>query len=135
VIWHLALVVAKKASSQSIRRELRRALEGAADPAKAGPMQAYMKSEMPYYGVQTPQLRKICREIFSEHRLEDFQDWTEAVLLLWRSAKRREERYAAIELSGHRYYRDFQTMKTLHMYEEMIVTGAWATCSKNIPVL
>src|SRR5262249_47545423 len=47
------------------------------------------------------------------------------VLTLWRDATYREERYAAIELSGHRYYREFQTLDALPIYEEMIVTGAW----------
>jgi 3-methyladenine DNA glycosylase AlkD len=47
------------------------------------------------------------------------------VLTLWRGAKFREERYAAIELTGVRAARPFQRMDALGMYEEMIVSGAW----------
>jgi 3-methyladenine DNA glycosylase AlkD len=47
------------------------------------------------------------------------------VLTLWRGAKFREERYAAIELTGVRAARPFQRMDALGMYEEMILSGAW----------
>jgi DNA alkylation repair enzyme len=70
----------------AIRRELR-----AADPAKAPGMQAYMKSAMPYHGVQTPALRRICRRLFDEHPLGSAAAWRATVLLLWREAGHREE--------------------------------------------
>jgi 3-methyladenine DNA glycosylase AlkD len=44
---------------------------------------------------------------------------------LWRPARFREERYAAIALTGDRAYAPFQTLETLPLYEELIVTGAW----------
>jgi 3-methyladenine DNA glycosylase AlkD len=88
-------------------------------------MQAYMKSEMPYLGVQTPLLRATCREVFGRLPLESPSSWRGTVLALWRDARFREERYAAIELTGHRSYRSFQDLKSLPMYEEMITTGAW----------
>ena len=47
------------------------------------------------------------------------------MLAIWRGARFREERYAAIELTGVRAARGFQTIDALPMYEEMIVTGAW----------
>ena len=103
---------------------IRRGLASRADPGKAPAMQAYMKSAMPYRGVPTPALRALCREVFAA-RLATFPAWRATVLALWRDATHREERYAAIELSGHRFYRDFQTMDALPVYEEMIVNGAW----------
>lgn len=85
-----------------------------------------MKSEMPYYGITAPELKKICRAAFSEHVFEDFKGWREAVETLWRGAKRREERYAALELAGHRRYRKVRnTMKSLELYETLVVEGAW----------
>jgi len=33
--------------------------------------------------------------------------------------------YGAIALTGHRAYKTFQTLDTLPLYEELIVTGAW----------
>lgn len=104
---------------------VRSALAGVADPTKAPAMQAYMKSSMPYYGVPAPSYRRICRAIFTAHPLLDADSWRASVLALWREATHREERYAAIELTGARRYRTYQTLAALPMYEEMIVTGAW----------
>jgi len=88
-------------------------------------MQAYMKSAMPYWGVQTPVQRDITRRLFTANRLETAEEWREACLTIWRAAEYREERYAAIDLTGFKYYREWQTLDTLPMYEEMIVAGAW----------
>jgi hypothetical protein len=55
----------------------------------------------------------------------DAPSWQRDVLYLWRGARHREERYAAIELSGDKRARAFQTLDALPMYEEIIVTGAW----------
>src|SRR5258706_7947265 len=97
----------------------------AANPAKAPAMQAYMKSQMPYLGVSTVPLRKICKEIFQQFALNSFEEFRDTILTLWRNAKFREERYAAIELSGHKSYSKFQTLRMLPVYQEMITTGAW----------
>ena len=105
----------------AIRAELARV----ADPTKAPGMQAYMKSAMPYLGVQTPQMRQICRRVFAVHPLASFDEWRDTALALWREARYREERYAAIALTGERRYQDYQRLDALPMYEEMIVTGAW----------
>jgi 3-methyladenine DNA glycosylase AlkD len=100
-------------------------LRQAGDAGKAPAMQAYMKSAMPYRGVPTPAMRALCRAIYGATRLPGVDAWRDTVLALWRGAAYREERYAAIELSGHRHYRDHRTMGALPMYEEMIVSGAW----------
>ena len=104
---------------------VRDGLAARADPTRAPQMQAYMKSAMPYRGVPTPALRALCRDAFAAPRLASFAAWRATVLELWRHAAYREERYAAIELTGHRFYRDFQTPAALPLYEEMIVSGAW----------
>ena len=88
-------------------------------------MRAYMKSAMPYRGVPSPMLREACRVVFSAHSLESFDDWRDTVLALWRDARFREERYAALLLTGERRYRGYQTLDALPLYEELIVTGAW----------
>ncbi len=104
---------------------VRSRLAAAADPDKAAPMQAYMKSAMPYRGVPAPELRRLCRDVFAEHRLPDEPTWRAAVLGLWDGAEFREERYAAHELTGHRYYRAYQTPESLDLYRHLVVTGAW----------
>ncbi len=84
-----------------------------------------MKSKMPYHGVQTPLLRQAYPLLFREIELSAPKDWHRAVLALWRGARYREERYAAIALTGIKRCALFQTPAAMPLYEEMIVTGAW----------
>ena len=46
-----------------------RLMTGALDAEKARGMQAYMKSAMPYYGVNLPQVRAISKRVFIEYPL------------------------------------------------------------------
>ena len=105
--------------------KLRKALKQAADPARATAMQAYMKSAMPYYGVPTPTHRALCKAAFAGVEFATAEDWQAEVLNIWRNARFREERYAAIGLSGLKQFQRFQTPSAVKMYEELIVTGAW----------
>ena len=104
---------------------LRQALADNADPAKAEGMRRYMKSKMPYRGVQTPILRRICRDLFRRHSIEEKCLWRKSVLDLWRNAAYREERYAALELAGAKRCECFRTLDVLPLWEELVVTGAW----------
>ncbi|HEY9462337.1 MAG TPA: DNA alkylation repair protein, partial [Vicinamibacterales bacterium] len=104
---------------------IRRRLAEVADPEKAPQMQAYMKSPMPYRGVSAPILKRLCRDTFALHPLSTAAEWQRVVLDLWRNASFREERYAAVLLTQARAYREFLTLSSVPMLEEMIVTGAW----------
>ena len=104
--------------------QLRRRMKVAADPLKAAGMQAYMKSTMPYHGVNMPQLRAISREVFDGSSMSCLE-WSETILELWRDARYREERYAAMFLLGMKRHRECITPAIMPMLEEMIVTGAW----------
>jgi 3-methyladenine DNA glycosylase AlkD len=104
---------------------LRKSLKQAADPARAAVMQSYMKSAMPYYGVPAPALRAICKAAFAEAEFATAGEWQAQVLDLWRNARFREERHAAIGLASHKRFNAYQTPAAVKMYEEMIVTGAW----------
>ena len=84
-----------------------------------------MKSTMPFHGVDATTLRRVCREVFAAWPLPDAAAWRGTVLEVWRNAAFREERYAAIELTGVKAARAWQRPDVLPMYEEMIVTGAW----------
>ena len=104
---------------------LRTRLTSVADPDRAPGMQAYMKSAMPYLGVSAVPLRAVCKAVFADLRYAGQAEWQRDVLDIWHGAQFREERYAAIELTGIRAARPFQTLDSLGLYEEMIVTGAW----------
>jgi 3-methyladenine DNA glycosylase AlkD len=112
-------------SPEKLLATIRRELAAVADPSKAPAMQAYMKSAMPYHGVPTPISRPLFKRVFEEIDLPDAATWRELVLGLWRGAKFREERYAAIAITGDKRARAFQTTDALPLYEELIVTGAW----------
>ena len=105
--------------------EVRAALEKAADPGKAPKMQAYMKSTMPYRGVSSPEQKAIWKNVFARHALASSEQWQRVALTLWRGASFREERYAAMALTGLRQYSDHRTMAAVPVFEEMIVSGAW----------
>lgn len=94
-------------------------------PKKAREMQAYMKSEMPFHGVSMPEVRRTCRALLADVDFASFEAWRDAVLAVWRGARFREERYAALAMAAARQARPFQTLEALPLYEELIVTGAW----------
>jgi 3-methyladenine DNA glycosylase AlkD len=104
---------------------IRAGLSGRADPSRAEGMRAYMKSEMPYLGVTSPIQALVYRGVFAAHSLESFEDWGLTILALWDEARFREERYAALALTGARQYRTFRTLEALPLFEQLIVSGAW----------
>jgi 3-methyladenine DNA glycosylase AlkD len=106
-------------------RKLRKALQQAGDPVRAPAMQAYMKSVMPYHGVPTPLLRQVCKATFADAQFATTSHWQTQVLDLWRDARFREERYAALYLAGDKRAKSFQTPSAMKMYDELIVSGAW----------
>jgi 3-methyladenine DNA glycosylase AlkD len=112
--------------ASELAEAIRDALAAAAEPAKAGPMQAYMKSTMPFRGIQAPRQRRIAREVVSAHPLASFDAWCQVSLELWREARHREERYMAIALAMQRRYREYaERLEAMSLYEDLIVTGAW----------
>lgn len=113
------------ASHRLLLARLRRELRAVADPSRAAGAQAYMKSAMPHLGVTADDLRRVCRAVFATLELPSATAWQRLVLGLWRDASFREERHAAIELTGVRPARPFQTPAALPMYERLIVEGAW----------
>lgn len=102
---------------------VRQGLAAVADPARAPEMQRYMKSEMPFLGVPKPVRARVLEDVFAAHPLGSRAEWVECVLELWRGARHREERYAALDLAGR--YPRWQGVDLLPVYDELVVTGAW----------
>jgi 3-methyladenine DNA glycosylase AlkD len=111
--------------SQALIHAVRDGLATIGNPDDAPDMQRYMKSELPFRGVKSPERKALTRQLFSTHVLTDEPAWRATVLTLWREATYREERYVAIALTGDRRYKAWQTPALLPLYEELIVTGAW----------
>ena len=106
---------------------VRAALAGAGDPVRAAGQQAYMKSAMPYRGITSPELRALLRPLFADAALAPSSRaaWEADVRALWDHAAYREERYAAIALTGHPVARAWQDPAALDLYRHLVVSGAW----------
>jgi 3-methyladenine DNA glycosylase AlkD len=109
----------------TLLKSLRKKLDAAADAERAKAMQAYMKSAMPFHGVPAPQVRALCKETFAPLAFESREDWERAVTEIWDGAKFREERYAALALTGIRQARPFQAPDAMPLYEKLVIEGAW----------
>ena len=99
-----------------------RSLADRADPAKAKDMQSYMKTDMPFYGVQKPGRTPILRSLIANYAPESREDYEELVLALWRLPHREEKYLAQGVASAHR---EFILPESLPLYRRMIVEGAW----------
>lgn len=102
---------------------VRRSLADAADPVRAVGQQAYMKSEMPFYGVPVPQVRSIARAAVRGGDVHDPAVLLAAALQLWDRAGRREERYAATAILAERDIRGRPELDSA--IEHMVRTGHW----------
>ena len=97
-------------------------LVAAANPEKASGMQAYMKTEMSFYGVQKAGRAPIVREIVRTFAPEDRDEYERLVLALW-ALPHREEKYVALGVARH--FTDFTVPESLPLYRRLIVEGAW----------
>ena len=106
---------------------VRAALAGTGDPERAAGQQAYVKSSMPYRGLTSPELRALLRPLLADPELAPASraEWEAGVRALWDHAAYREERYAALAVTGHRAARPWQDRDALGLYRHLVVTGAW----------
>lgn len=91
-----------------------------AEDAKA--MAAYMKTDMPFFGVKRPASEPIFREMMALYPVTTRDEYESGVRQLW-SAPHREEKHFALRLANAvpRYI----TPTSLPLYRQLIVEGAW----------
>ncbi|HYC41545.1 MAG TPA: DNA alkylation repair protein [Noviherbaspirillum sp.] len=109
-------------STRDLCRFVQDALRKRADPAKAVQMAAYMKTDMPFYGVQKPDRDPIYRTLQSTFVPGSLKAYADSVAALW-ELPHREEKYAAIEFAIR--HRKFITLEAMPLYERLIREGAW----------
>ena len=102
---------------------IRDTLRERADPVRGAGMQAYMKSSLPSLGVRVPEVRRVVASAVAAAPFATPEQLRATVLELWRTAGAREERYAAIDLTGGRLADG--DLQMLQVYEEIIRSGAW----------
>lgn len=84
-----------------------------------------MKSEMPFHGVSSPEVRRIVGSLLRSHALIARETWEATIRELWDGATHREQRYAALALARHRSARPWQDPEVLALYRHLVETGAW----------
>ena len=101
---------------------VRRELAARADPDKAAGMQAYMKTDMPFYGVQKPGRTVVFRELKRRYAPQTWDEYQGLVTALW-ELPHREEKYLAQGVAST--FRRFVEPRSLAIYHRFIVEGAW----------
>ncbi len=108
---------------ESLHTLARRRLAAVADPDRVAPVQRYLKTDMPLFGVAKPLLRPILRELTSSV-VDDAATWEAVVRSLWRGPER-ELKYLAIGYVRARPSRRFLTPDALPLLEQLVREGAW----------
>jgi 3-methyladenine DNA glycosylase AlkD len=97
-------------------------LKKVADKDKAPVMAAYMKTDMPFYGVQKPDRLPILKGIKARYKPKNRAEYEKTIRRLW-ALPYREEKYIALN-----YACDFVSLAeadTLPLFEELVRDGAW----------
>ncbi len=103
-------------------RFLARELAKAGDLQRAADMAAYLKTDMPFYGVTKPERMKIHREVRRRYPITSRREYLAAVTALW-AQPHREEKYTAIGVAVD--HPEYVTIGSVPLYRRMIVEGAW----------
>lgn len=96
-------------------------LEEERDAERAENMAAYLKTEMPFYGVSSPVRRQIMKRL-RRFAPETNDEYRRQVSQLW-SLPHREEKYLAIDWA--RQHKRFISFENVDLYERMLTDGAW----------
>ena len=97
-------------------------LAAVADASKAPDMARYLKTEMPFYGVQKSGRVPILKELARRFPPDSRSDYFTLVGSLW-ALPHREEKYLAI--GAARSHDRFVTKASVPFYRRLIVEGAW----------
>lgn len=116
----------KKKSPSSNSREIisfvQSELRKLADAEKAPVMAAYMKTTMPFYGVQKPDREPISKAIKKGFKPADRHEYEATLRALW-DLPYREEKYIALNYGCD--FASLATIDTIPLYEELVREGAW----------
>lgn len=97
-------------------------LAARADADKAAAMAAYMKTDMPFYGVKKSGRTEVYRAVKKRFPITDNTTYRRAVESLW-ERPHREEKYLGIRIAMQ--HQEFVTGENLDLYRHLIIDGAW----------
>lgn len=98
------------------------AFKTAADPAKAKPMEAYMRGQFPFFGIKTPERREICLFHMKNTPMLTEKELMAVVKDLWKLPER-EYQYFGQELIG--FHKKIWTKNIIRLIEFCIVNKSW----------
>ncbi len=96
-------------------------LQAQADPERAPAMAAYMKTDMPFFGVAAAPRRKVGSAAVKAFRPTDRADYEAKVRALW-GHTHRETKYVAVQFAAQKRWID---VASLPLYRQLVVEGAW----------
>ena len=104
---------------------IRKELTKAADPVKAPQMQAYMKTEQPFYGVQLKLRKQIFRNAIKKYPITSRDEWEEVIIELWQDTHR-EAMYQALEIAER--YNKYHDENAWQLFEKLLRSATnWDT--------
>lgn len=93
-----------------------------ADPAKARPMQKYMRDQFQFLGLPTPQRRELVKQFIHQEGLPAVEQLPAVVAELW-ALPEREYQYTALDLL-HKVEKKLPA-GFISTYEQLIITKSW----------
>ena len=121
-------------SKMTLLIELRKEFSKQKHPKIATEQQRYMKSKMPFYGLQAPQLKKIYPPLFKKYAPTSNHKYRTTLLYIFKNAKHREEWYAGLAFANK--YEEYIVEENLDLYVEIIrLTQWWDTIDNIAPKL
>jgi 3-methyladenine DNA glycosylase AlkD len=110
---------------QPITRYIKDELKRHSDAIKAPQMQAYMKTEQPFYGVQSKLRKQIFRDAIKEYPITSHEEWEKVILELW-NGTHREEMYQALEIAER--YKKYHDESAWALFETLLRSASnWDT--------
>ena len=95
------------------------------DATKAPQMQAYMKTNQPFYGVQSKLRKQIFRDAIRKYPITTRDEWEKVILELW-NGTHREAMYQALEVAER--YKKYHDKDAWKICEKMLRTATnWDT--------
>ncbi len=85
--------------------------------------QAYMKSEMPFWGLQTPARKNIYPPIFKKYAPQTNEDYRNTIKYLFENAEYREEWYAGYSFAQR--FKKFITKENVDLYLDLVRLTQW----------
>ena len=104
-----------------IKNELKRN----GDLQKAPQMQAYMKTDQPFYGVQSKLRKQIFRDAIKKYPITSREEWGTVIIELW-IGTHREEMYQALEVAE--CYKNYHDESAWALFETLLRSATnWDT--------